>query len=612
MLKKSLLKNDNKFDLSAMLLIIAGLFIYTLPLLLNMGKAVLLTNKNCINSWYSTYNLGIYPYFCFLADKSLPYWSAFREGGFYWLSYPSELSCNLLSLLILGFDLIKGLNLSWYMLYFVGGLSMFYLARKVFRFELFGATYAAIVFSMSGFFAYMQGLGLWTRETLLLPLLAIFVCKALKDNKFIIFAAIVLAQFVHAMLFFPVISLFLFISANVHSFTFEQGKLRFEKRYLVVFFSVLILSLLFSAYKLLPILEFIRIDPRSSGFDYMSSIEQANTMSLFLRRLLNSENLNVGTMYLGIMPVVLCLLSGIFMFKKLKKWIFVLVLFIVLSFGPNAYLDLHRILWPLPGFNSMREISKYYALIIVFLISLLSGRFFTLLKQSFLRKMAKAVSIVIILITFVNLLFSNIGYFNIFGADLNITEPKPYSAHVKAINIHKGNEGPAEPLRLALYLNGFGLFNAQYHHFVKYFKDQYVNPRYFIMPEYVFLSMSTKMFVLENPGYRGETFFLKKQNIAKEFSITSNSINLKVEVKEPDILVINQRYGKGWVSEFGKIENYNGLLAIKLENPGEYDMRLYFVPLSFYLGLLVSLLSFIFALKSLLLLCRKRVRDDEV
>ncbi|MFH1093720.1 MAG: hypothetical protein V1739_06170, partial [Candidatus Omnitrophota bacterium] len=517
--------NDNfkklqikKNDRMAIVTIIAAIFIYTLPLLLRLDKALTLTNKNCLAAWYRTYFLGLYPYASVVFEHKFPFWSAFREGGFYWLMYPTELSCNIFSLFMLPFGVVKGLNFSWYILYYLGALSMFYLTRFVLKFNIFGSIYASLVFSMCGFFPFMQGLGLWTRETLLLPLLVGLFLKAKENKIFIFLAGLVLSLFVHTVLFFPVVILFLFLVSILNPTENNNFVFRLKKENLIVFFSCLSLALLFSAYKLLPVIELLTSDMRVSGLVYKSAIHQPNTLSLFLRHMLVPENLNVGTMYIGFAPLFLAILSMVVFFKNSKKWIFILLIFIILSFGPNAFIDLHYFLWHLPIFKSMREISKYYSLIIVFIISLLSGKFFSLFDYRKPLKVTTILSIFLLIFTFCDLLWANAGYFNIYNTKTSFSKPDNYSGNVKAINIHKGDEGITDPLRLALYLKGFGLVNAQYHKFVQFFKESYISPKYFIMPEYAFITPSTKLFVLYNPVYQGEAYFLDQKNKVESFS----------------------------------------------------------------------------------------------
>ncbi|MFH2136968.1 MAG: YfhO family protein [Candidatus Omnitrophota bacterium] len=590
------IKRISKQELIALIVIFCAIAVYTLPLFLRLDKALTLTNKNCITAWYRTYNLSFFTYTSILTEKNFPFWCPFREGGFYWTIYPSELSCNFFSPLMLFFGLVKGLNLSWYLLYFAGAFSMFYLTRKVLKYSLFGAIYSAIVFSMCGYFAFMQGLGFWTKETMLLPLLVAFSLKSKFDNRYIFFTAIMLALLVPSLLFFPIIILFLLMIACSDSVIIENKKVLFKKRSLVCLGASLVLAVCFSAFKILPVAELLKKDMLISGPVYELAIEQANTWKLFFRHMFIPENSNVGTMYIGYLPVFLMMLAFILEFKRNRKWILILILFIILSFGPNSWIDLNYFLWKVPFFKSIREVSKYYTLLIVFLISLTSGSFFCYFKNKKTGKYANSLFGFLILLTFLDLFWANFGYFNIYNDSLKLEKHKDFIAHVKAINIHKGDEGPIEPLRLALFQNGYGLVNAQYDRFTNYFKESFTKPKYLIMPEYVFMMPSTKMFILRNPDYAGEAYFLNKRGQVRNLHINSRGINAEVEVLEPDILLINQKFADGWKTNFGKIKSYQGIIAVEFKESGNYSLRLQFVPISFFAGFAISIISLAIAL----------------
>jgi uncharacterized membrane protein YfhO len=54
--------------------------------------------------------------------------------------------------------------------------------------------------------------------------------------------------------------------------------------------------------------------------------------------------------------------------------------------------------------------------------------------------------------------------------------------------------------------------------------------------------------------------------------------------------VINQNYDWGWRVRGGQAESFNGLLSTQVE-PGDTQVTFYYLPSSFIMGILVSLLS---------------------
>jgi hypothetical protein len=588
-----------KENLIAVLVIAACIFLYTLPLFFSLNKSQTLIHKNQVSNLYLGYLINIVSNASMASDKCFPSWVPFESGGLHWNVLPVNLSFSPFILLVFAFGSVTGLNLSWYLAYFSGALSMFYLARYVFKYNVFGAVFCSLVFSMCGFFPVLQQCGLfYNRDLLFLPLLAAFFIRAQNNNKFIVYTALFFSAFFFTtLLFVPLIIFFLFMLSLLSIFKKENNKIKFQKRSVIVFVSVVILIVFFSAFRIFPLLEFTSVNTGFHGELYETADIYFNSLSLLVKRLFVPENLGTGSMYFGYLPVMLFLFSGIVLFKRMAKWLILFVFFTILSFGPNFFFDLHFVLWQyLPFFKSMSSLSKYYGIIMVFLISIVGGGFFNILQKKLSAKKLRIVSIIVISYVFVDLLLANISYFTIYNYDLKLKEPKSFNSTIRLVNMHKGDEGGTYALKLALYPKGFGTIN--YHiWFSKYFdRAQEVNPRYFIIPKFAFLSPSTKIQIVANPAYKGEAVFVNDINEVKNFSITSKNIDIIVNVRKPDRLIINQRYDPGWKSKNGRVENHNGILSVSLERLGSYPVKLYFFPLSFYLGVLISIVTLIFCL----------------
>lgn len=89
----------------------------------------------------------------------------------------------------------------------------------------------------------------------------------------------------------------------------------------------------------------------------------------------------------------------------------------------------------------------------------------------------------------------------------------------------------------------------------------------------------------------GELYFLNNPANQAEFQYFSpNKLIVKVDLKVPDTLIINQNYNKYWRCAIMPI-NHNNFLAFKLDKIGLYPIELNYLPLSFYAGLGISLLT---------------------
>jgi len=588
------IKLKGKENITAVFLIVILISLYTLPLLLNIDKGLLFARKNYEGMWYATCFGTYYYYRSIIKDHTLPFWGCFLGGGFFNLTCPDDMTFNPFSLLVLTFGVLKGINLHYYLMYLLGALSMFYLARFVLKYNIAGSIYSGLVFSMCGFFPLMQMKGfIFARETVFLPLLTAFFLKAASSNRYILLVALLLSFFLmQTGLYFAIVVLFLFILSLLSSFFYESGRIFQKKRYMVIFFGSLIICLCLSIWKIFLLFDFLKIDSGRLEGTYPQCIERANTVLSLINNLVSPEN-SSRYMYIGWVPLLLGLVSGLILFKKVWKWVVILLVFCVLSLGHNSFVDLHYLLWHLPIFNAIDEPDKYYGLIIIFSISLLAGSFFTIIKKFFPNRRGVFVSGILIIFTFFNLLLINGPYFNIYKATLIINNQPGKFQQAKMINYQEGDDTGMAVLAFSLYLKGIGVLNQRYDRYFQKLNNKNISSKYFIMPEYVFLSPSTKLISIANPSYKGEVFFRKDENKAELLSITPQDIKIDVNLKSRDRLVINQNYSKWWRSRQGSVSNNNGLLSVSLDKLGDYEVNLYFVPFNFYAGIGVSILSII-------------------
>jgi uncharacterized membrane protein YfhO len=103
----------------------------------------------------------------------------------------------------------------------------------------------------------------------------------------------------------------------------------------------------------------------------------------------------------------------------------------------------------------------------------------------------------------------------------------------------------------------------------------------------------TSLLVLPNPLYKGEAFFLKVGSKVNILKFSANELIMDTKIVEPDVLIINQNYDKGWRTSTGKIENHNNLLAVRFDKPINCKLRLTYCPRIFLIGLAISLFTLI-------------------
>jgi len=100
--------------------------------------------------------------------------------------------------------------------------------------------------------------------------------------------------------------------------------------------------------------------------------------------------------------------------------------------------------------------------------------------------------------------------------------------------------------------------------------------------------------------YRGEAYLQKQQGKADIDRWTMAQVDVSLEVKAPDRLVLNQNYFKGWKAKRRTADgeligapaeaNADGLVSVAVQ-PGDTEVELYYLPDSFLVGSAISLFT---------------------
>lgn len=113
---------------------------------------------------------------------------------------------------------------------------------------------------------------------------------------------------------------------------------------------------------------------------------------------------------------------------------------------------------------------------------------------------------------------------------------------------------------------------------------------------------------LHDPEYRGEVFVLDAENSADILYFSPNKLIVEAVLHGDDILVVNQNYDNGWRVRLNGRDYlpraYHGLLSVQLPSAGKYRVVFYYLPRSFLVGALITLISL---MGGLVLLTRKNV-----
>jgi hypothetical protein len=95
--------------------------------------------------------------------------------------------------------------------------------------------------------------------------------------------------------------------------------------------------------------------------------------------------------------------------------------------------------------------------------------------------------------------------------------------------------------------------------------------------------------------YRGEWNSSARRMEYLHIQDWGNKIELALSANRTGYYLINRNFDRGWKSKEGLLMPYRGQMAIKIDNPGEYQLTLKYRPFSLVFGALISALSIVFA-----------------
>lgn len=607
-------KGVNLKDILVILLIILVVTLSCLPLFKNIRNINLNWDWLQMLSYYRAARQSILGYHQF------PLRTYYFSGGYPLVANPQDGSLNPFFIPIFIFGEVIGLKINVFLVHLIGALGMYYLTRYVLKYNRWGALFSSLVFCLGGHSHRLLIRGqdyIPTSYYFFIPLaLALFI-KTKEHKRYLIFTAFIFTIIItQAGLYTAPILLFIFLFSCLEATKFKDRKFVFEPFYIRSFFIIILFTLLLAAVKIFPMLELLKQNPR-----YMDSYNPfwgpllPNIYKAFLvhQRKFPFTGQHWNYFYLGYLPIIFSFISFLIYWQKTKRYFILLIIFILLSFSAHTHLDLFRLLWQLPLFHSIEAPTRYFVSLVIFIIALTSGSVF-LIRQKLKAKFITLVFILVTIFTTLDLFLTNSADEESFPLPVPKYNKQPYFFSVK--NSRAGSRvSPLIPKRMfltrswewtrpaqyELLLQNIGKINA----YVNIHLSEYATPKYYIDWNGVD-SFEAKNYIWHlNPDYKGEIYFLNKPNNKAEFQIFSpNKIIAKVTVFEPDTLIINQNYDKYWKSDLYTPRSYNGLLAVNLDKKGDYPVKFVYVPLSFYLGLgvsLITLLSIIYYLRKRLL-----------
>jgi len=527
-----------------------------------------------------------------LEYHTFPTRSFWISGGFPTLINPEDPTLNPLTLITIVFGSIMGLKIITYLALLVGGLNTYLLARHILGYTRWGALFSGLVFGLSLFVpiriydgnpneiyvAFLPlcllliGLACHGRRIAVFILAFIFYIM-LSDGKLTALTAFLYIGILCLLDLIPALNIFGIKNSN-----------NINIKPLKVLFVALTMTFFIGMPRILPPLEIIQA---LGGFgshllwykpDTYSPSGVVPIQELWQNLIGYKGVLNILT--IGLFPVLIAF-SVFFIFPaKAFPWAMTIFLFAWLTLAYNAPVDLLKLFWHLPVLKEITKPYKYFTFQMVFSFAIVAGQFFWLLAKIRPKWLEHALAVVLIFLSvwFLYPRFDAIQkstYTYDIPPEFLVRQNEFYNIQGQGISRFR-----AEPLNSVIYTNiirNVGTIDT-----VTNYGEKAV-PKYFV---------DANGTLIPNPGYRGEAHFADSGNTARAV-FRPNSIMVQVNQLKPDTLVINQNFDKDWHSDRGTILEQEGLIALRLNDTGRYQITLHYFPRSFFVGLAISMLSLI-------------------
>jgi len=576
----------DRWDIFAFAIIFVVITLSSIPPLASGNKLNFNDDFFQYASRYEAIRKSLFEYHTF------PLRSYWFGGGYPTLGDPEDSTLNPLMLLTVLLGTVRGLKAIAYILLLTGGLSAYALARYVLGYPRWGSLYAGLIFGTCIFVPSRIADGNYNEGyAAFIPLCMLLIGLACRRKK----VALLILPFVfyimlsdgklQALMAIFYMGIFCLLDVVPVFSTFTDGAKKVDLRPVKILILVLAVTFMIGMVRFLPALELINARGGLKNMDLAflpKTYEPGGVFAYTFQQLWQeavgrSEHHNLVT--IGWVPLALFVISLIF-WRKTLPWGINLLLFVWLILAHNAPADLLKFLWNLPIFSTIYRPYKYFSFQIVLTIAIASGQSFWLLRKLPYRWL-EHICAVILIIAGLWFLYPRMAevqrdtYDFDLPAEFLVQEKEFYNVQGKDLNRNR-----KEPPRSVTYYNllrNIGTIDW----YTGIPVDEDAMPRYFVDEGNNYIA---------NPEYRGEVFFLEKDNTA-EVEFQPNYIIAQVHIKTPDILVVNQNYHRDWHANRGELFDRDGLLALQLHEAGSYTIHIRYVPRSFYAGLAISILS---------------------
>jgi hypothetical protein len=573
-----------------------------------------------------------------LRDHQLPLWNPYVNGGTVLLAHPDSPFPSPWYLLVLALGAPLGLRVQVVLFMALGSTGMATLLRR-WNVPRPGCFVGGVIFMMSAHFALHIAEGHLEWCVLgLMPWLMLSMRRFDTDLRFVIVSAFLLSS---VLLFGSVYIMAVyipFLSVWVLLQSLRQRSWRFAFRWA----GTLVLTILLSAVKLLPQLDFVQATPRQvavEGFSlaglvpmfldprqallYEATRDISGVLQTRHRGISNefpkslAENISIpidaqlknlgfdwqwheygGYMtHLGLILII----CGLFVSWRSQWPLYVAGLLALITVLGNGFpIDLWALLQKLPLYHSLQVPSRFLAAV-VFVLAVAAGQGLGwLCQRSLLTRRRSLLALIwygVPLAIYVEL--AVLGW-KLFGDVFICT-----------------------PIQLPHYQN----FALRYTQINTYFPTMYsyvyplIAANSGVLEGYENIQLKRgKVQTVDDPDYKGEAYLETSGDPASIREWTMARVKIAFYANKPDKLVLNQNYFTGWrASIHGSngsrqqpaVDNGSGLVSIEV-NPGDREVEFYYFPTSFITGAWISGITLAICLALLIVSNKRRLTSQHV
>ncbi|MFQ5810994.1 MAG: hypothetical protein ACE5JM_15355, partial [Armatimonadota bacterium] len=562
-------------DVCCVALIVTVLTASFLPIFTSLRK---FPEYPSANDWFKECAFNRSAREAIVRHHQFPLRSQYLGGGYPLLAYPEDSSLSPLFLTTLLFGENVGLKVRAFLKLLVGGLGMYYLLRAGLSCPPGAAVIGALLLALSGWFHHKTGVGyLGCQNYYFLPLLMALVLQAAQGRRSVVLPSLIFAvMLVDGKFVVPASLLFLLAWGMLELVQVRRGGIVLRFGFLRTLAAVACAGSLVAMVKVLPMLTLLQANPRVVSYAALGRWWRAYATVFYQpgelwTALVGPGGPKQGEMSLGWVPLVLAALSIVRHPRSVWRWALLLALSAWLCMGYWAPVDLWRLLWHWPVFGSINKPALWMNFLIVLPLCVLAASLF---RQAPRSRRTRAVYGAYLCVGAVGtaLLLHNAYRLNA-SSFTRLLEVRPRAGPFYSVT------GNGKHYTYQNMLQNVGSIDWD----GDILLPEHAVPRLIYGPDGV---------ARHNESYRDEVWLARGNGRVRLKRFTPNAIDLDVECQGAGTVVVNQNLHPGWRSSEGEVLSHEGLLAIgKLPARGRRTVRLRYVPVPFYVGLAVSLLT---------------------